>query len=251
MNRYCLWAEYEGQNFYGWQSQKSGLGVQDVLQNAFFDYCGERVLIYGAGRTDSGVHALAQAAHFDLVQAKPSQEIEKAVNFHLAKAHHMVRILAVKKVADDFHARFCAQKRHYIYLMNDRPAPLVLWAKRAWHIPQKLDVKKMSQAASIFIGQHDFTSFRAAQCQSNSPVKHLDVFNVKRKKDLIIIKASARSFLHHQIRSLVGALKMVGLGKLSKKRLEVILNSKDRQLCPQLAPPYGLYLAKIDYPAQD
>ncbi len=246
MPRYRLIIEYDGTDFCGWQTQKEGRAVHDALADALNAYCGARAAIYGAGRTDSGVHALAQCAHFDLDQDKETHELARAMNFHLRG--QKVAILAAEKTDQEFHARFSATQRHYVYIIANRAAPPVLMAARAWHIPQKLDAHKMAQAAKTLIGRHDFTTFRAAACQALSPVKTLEALEVKRQGELIIIRASAKSFLQHQVRSLVGALAFVGLGKMPLEQMTQIREARNRALCPPLAPPAGLYLARIDYP---
>ena len=246
MPRYHLWIEYDGNGFCGWQAQKNS--VQLALSDALFSYCGVRAIIYGAGRTDSGVHALAQAAHLDLPQEKPAEELCAAMNFYLRQDGKLASILAAQKTDGDFHARFSATQRHYLYAILNRKAPPILWARRAWHISRLLDVDVMNQAARLFIGRHDFTTFRAAGCQASSAVRTLDQFSVRHQGQYILITASARSFLYRQVRSLVGALVAVGLGKLSLEELRHRLMRADRALCPPPAPPYGLYLARVDYP---
>ena len=247
MPRYRLIVEYDGTAYCGWQAQKGVRSVQDGLAQALDHYCGGRVhaVIYGAGRTDSGVHALAQCAHFDLDEEKDPHELRAAMNFHLHG--EKIAILAAEKIGDDFHARFSAEKRHYVYLIANRTAPLILMAERAWHIPQQLDEEKMMQAAKFLIGHHDFTTFRAAACQAASPIKTLDGLSLTRHDEIILIHAQAKSFLQHQMRSLVGALVYVGLGKMAPDEMERLLKARARALCPPLAPPWGLYLAQIDY----
>ena len=249
MPRYHLWIEYDGAGFCGWQSQTDS--VQTALSDALFAYCGQRALIYGAGRTDSGVHALAQSAHVDLAQEKSGDEICAAMNFHLRRRGQPASILAARKAAADFHARFSATARHYLYLILNRPSPSALSAGRAWHIPQSLDVAMMDRAARLFIGRHDWTTFRAAGCQAASAIKTLDQLSISQKGQYVVISAAARSFLYRQMRSLVGALAAIGRGKISQGELRERFNRKDRSLCPPLAPPYGLYLARIDYPPPD
>ncbi len=246
MPRYRLLIEYDGTKFCGWQSQKEGRSVQDELSRALHLYCAARAVIYGAGRTDSGVHALAQCAHFDLDQEKEPYELRAAMNFHLRGKK--IAILAAEKISSDFHARFSAEKRHYIYVIANRTAPPILMADRAWHIPHRLDDDAMTKAARCLIGRHDFTTFRAAACQAASPIKTLDALSMTRYDEIIVIRARAKSFLQHQVRSFVGALAFVGLGKMSSDDMDRILKARARALCPPLAPPSGLYLAQIDYP---
>jgi tRNA pseudouridine38-40 synthase len=247
MARYFIKVEYDGTAFCGWQSQEHGASVQQALEAACFSYCGEQVLMYGAGRTDSGVHALCQVAHFDLTEDKNESEIQAAMNFHLHAQEQAVRVLSVERVSDNLHARFSAQQRHYVYFILNRQAPAVLSRGRVWHIQQPLDREKMQASTDIFIGTHNWTTFRAAGCQSPSPVKTLNRLEVTTKEDKIIIAASAKSFLHHQVRSLVGALVEVGKNKLTPAQLKGILDAQNRKCCPPPAPAYGLYLAKVDY----
>ena len=246
MPRYRLIVEYDGTAYCGWQAQKGVRSVQDELAQALHHYCGVRAAIYGAGRTDSGVHALAQCAHFDLDEEKDLNELRAAMNFHLHG--EKIAILAAERINDDFHARFSAEKRHYVYLIANRTAPLILMAERAWHIPQQLDDEKMIRAAEFLIGRHDFTTFRAAGCQAASPLKTLEGLSLTRHDENILIHARAKSFLQHQMRSFVGALAYVGLGKMPPDGIDRILKARARALCPPLAPPWGLYLAQIDYP---
>lgn len=247
MPRYALKIEYDGVAFHGWQAQKGTPSVQRALEEACLAYCGEQVVFFGAGRTDSGVHALGQVAHMDLIATKEPKEIQDAINFHLQKATPAVSILCAKKVAEDFHARFSATQRHYIYILQNRVSPSVLWRNHAWWIAQPLNMKMMSAVAEVFIGHHDWTTFRSSHCQAPSPIKTLNKLSVEQKGEQIIFRAQALSFLHHQVRSLVGALVEAGRGKLSPTRAGEVLALKNRSLCPALAPAKGLYLAKIEY----
>ncbi len=245
MPRYKLTIEYDGTSFSGWQIQKNGPSIQDQLRKAARAFSGEDVVPRGAGRTDAGVHALGQVAHIDLTRDWPADTVAKALNFHLRP--HPIAILACEAVAEDFDARFTAKARHYRYRIVNRRAPLALEAYRAWRVVHRLDAEAMQEAAHHLIGRHDFTTFRAAGCQSKSPLRTLDVLSVKRNDEAIDIRASARSFLHHQVRSMVGSLKLVGEGKWTPAELLEALEARDRRRCGALAPPYGLYLTRVDY----
>jgi tRNA pseudouridine38-40 synthase len=245
MPRYKLTIEYDGTPFVGWQRQDNGLSVQQVLEDAVFAFSGEQVRVGGAGRTDAGVHARGQVAHVDLAKDWPTDTVRDAVNAH--SRPHPVAVLSATRVADDFDARFSAVKRHYEYLIVDRRPPLALEVGRAWQVPRDLDAEAMHKAAQQLTGKHDFTTFRAAECQAKSPEKTLDKLDVSREGDAVVIRASARSFLHHQVRSIAGSLKLVGEGKWSAKDLKDALDAKDRSRCGALAPPEGLYLMRVDY----
>ena len=245
MPRYKLIIEYDGSPYCGWQVQENGRSVQGALEDAVKAICGESIRVHGAGRTDAGVHALGQVAHIDLARDWKPDTIRDALNAHLRP--HPVAILSAELVADDFDARFSAVKRHYLYRVSDRRAPPALEAGKVWHIPQNLDVDSMHEAAQAFIGKHDFTTFRAAECQARSPVKTLDRLDVSRRGDEVHIAASARSFLHHQIRSFAGTLKLVGEGKWQPRDVKAALAARDRAACGPVSPPDGLYLVKVDY----
>jgi tRNA pseudouridine38-40 synthase len=245
MPRYKLTIEYDGTPFCGWQRQDNGLAVQEVLERAIFAFSGEDMRVGGAGRTDAGVHARGQVAHVDLVKDWPEETVRDAMNAHVRP--HPVSVLSAEIVADDFDARFSAQKRHYEYVLIDRRPPLALEYLRAWHVPRPLDVEAMHAAAQHLLGKHDFTTFRAAECQANSPAKTLDRLDVVRAGDAVVIRASARSFLHHQVRSMAGSVKLVGEGKWSAMDLKSALEAKDRARCGALAPSHGLYLVRVDY----
>ena len=246
MPRYKLTIEYDGAPFVGWQVQDNGLSVQGVLAAAVAAFCGEHVHVQGAGRTDAGVHALGQVAHLDLAKTWDADTVRDALNAHLRP--HPVAVLAAEPAADDFDARRSATKRHYLYRIVNRRADLALDAARAWRTPRPLDVAAMQEGARRLLGQHDFTTFRAAECQAKSPVKTLDRFDVSRQGDEVVFYASARSFLHHQVRSMVGSLKLVGEGKWRPHSMAVALNARDRSACGPVAPPEGLTLIKVDYP---
>ena len=251
MTRFKIIVEYDGGGFVGWQRQDNGPSVQAALEEAVFRFCGERVLVEGAGRTDAGVHALGQAAHFDLDKDLDKETgadtVMKAVNFHLKPAP--VAVLSAEEVAADFHARFSAIRRAYLYRIVNRRAPLALERGRAWFVPQPLDAVAMHDAAQLLVGHHDFTSFRASECQAKSPVKTLDVLSVQRRGELIEVRAEARSFLHHQVRNFVGSLKLVGEGKWSAADLKAALEARDRAAAGPTAPPAGLYLTEVGYPS--
>ncbi|WP_340116659.1 tRNA pseudouridine(38-40) synthase TruA [Pelagibius sp. 7325] len=247
MTRYKITVEYDGGGFVGWQRQDNGPSVQAALEEAVFRFCGERVLVEGAGRTDAGVHALGQAAHFDLGKDTTADTVMKAVNFHLKPAP--VAVLSAEEVAADFHARFSAIRRSYLYRIVNRRAPLALERGRAWFVPHPLDAGAMHEAAQLLVGHHDFTSFRASECQAKSPVKTLDVLSVQRGGALIEVRAEARSFLHHQVRNFVGSLKLVGEGKWSAADLKTALEARDRAAAGPTAPPAGLYLTEVGYPS--
>jgi tRNA pseudouridine38-40 synthase len=245
MPRYKLTIEYDGGPFVGWQVQESGPSVQGALVAAIKAFCGEEVKVGGAGRTDAGVHALGQVAHVDLVKDWDTDTVRDAITAHLRP--HPVAVIEVERVADDFDARFSAVQRHYLYLIVNRRAALTLERGRAWRIPKPLDASAMHTAALRLVGQHDFTTFRAAECQAKSPVKTLDRLDVFREGDNVSIEASARSFLHTQVRSMVGALVAVGDGRWSGADLTAALAARDRSACAPLAPPEGLYLVRVDY----
>jgi tRNA pseudouridine38-40 synthase len=245
MPRYKLIIEYDGTPFNGWQRQTDRPSVQAALEAAILGFSGEIVTTQAAGRTDTGVHALGQVAHFDLVRAWDPFRIREALNFHLRP--NPVAIIEAEAVPDSFEARFSAKARHYEYRILNRRAPAVIEANHVWHLPMDLDAEPMHAAAQLILGTHDFTTFRAAECQAKSPVKTLDRFDVRRELDHIVITASARSFLHHQVRSLVGSLKLVGEGKWRPADFRAALDAMDRQRCGALAPSAGLYLVKVDY----
>jgi tRNA pseudouridine38-40 synthase len=245
MPRYRLTLEYDGGALVGWQRQDNGASVQGVLEDAIEKLSGERVTVTGAGRTDAGVHAFGQVAHFDLEKDFTGDKIRDALNFHVRPA--AIAVVDAIVAAPDFHARFSATARHYLYRILTRRPPPVLEAGRVWHVVHALDADAMHAAAQALIGQHDFTTFRAAECQAKSPVKTLDKLSVRRAANEIHIEASARSFLHHQVRSMAGSLKLVGEGKWRAKDLKDALDAKDRARCGVVAPPDGLYLVKVDY----
>ncbi len=245
MPSYRITIEYDGRELVGWQRQKNGPSVQQHIEEAIFDFCGEEIRIQGAGRTDAGVHALGQVASFELASNRKPQVVMNALNQHLKPAP--IAILACEEVDADFSARFRATKRHYLYRIINRRAPLTVDAGLAWLVKRELDADAMNEAAKILIGRHDFTSFRAAACQANSPVRTLEKLMVSRDGEEIQVRASAISFLHNQVRSMVGSLALVGTGQWTKGDLKAALDAKDRQRAGPNAPPYGLYLTQVDY----
>jgi tRNA pseudouridine38-40 synthase len=246
MPRYKLIVEYDGRPFVGWQIQVNGLSVQGLLTAAAVRFCGERVSLHGAGRTDAGVHALGQVCHVDLTKDWEVDTVRDALNAHLRP--HPVAVTAAEKVDASFDARFSASKRHYLYRIINRRADLTFERGRAWRIAKPLNSAAMHLAAQRFVGRHDFTTFRHVDCQARSPVKTLDALEVARSKDDIRVTASARSFLHTQVRSMVGALALVGEGKWTADDISLALYRRDRVACAPVAPPDGLYLLKVDYP---
>lgn len=245
MHRYKLLIEYDGTPFAGWQIQADQPTVQGVLAEAFERFCGHKVYVAGAGRTDSGVHATGQVAHVDLQKEWRTDTVRDALTAQLRP--HRVAVLRVEQVSTDFEARFSAVRRHYLYRIVNRRPDLSLDRDRAWRIPQKLDAQAMHEGAQRLLGTHDFTTFRAAECQALSPVKTLEQLDVTREGDDIRIHTCARSFLHHQVRSMVGSLMRVGEGRWSADDMEAALKAADRTRCGPMAPAYGLYLTRVDY----
>jgi len=243
--RYKLTIEYDGAPFSGWQIQADRATVQGVLTAAVEALTGEKTLVQGAGRTDAGVHARAQVAHVDLTHAWDTDTVRDALNAHLRP--HPVAVLKAERVADDFNARTSAVKRHYLYRIVNRRPDLTFDLKYAWRVVRPLDVAAMHAAAQRLVGKHDFTTFRSTECQAASPVKTLDRLDVMRAGEEVHVLASARSFLHNQVRSMVGSLVYVGDGKWSADDLAKALAARDRAACGQVAPPDGLYLMKVDY----
>ncbi len=245
MTRFKLVIEYDGCGFVGWQRQENGLGVQQSFEDAVFSFSGEKPRVFGAGRTDSGVHALAQVAHFDLHGRYSVDTVRDALNFYLKDVPAVV--LEVSIVSPEFHSRFSAIGRSYTYRITNRRAPLAVEKGRSWRLPKHLNELAMHEAAQVLVGKHDFTSFRAVVCQSDTPVKTIDRLDVKREGDLVLVYAQARSFLHHQVRNFVGSLKLVGEGKWSAADLKAALEARDRRAAGQTAPPDGLYLTGVFY----
>jgi tRNA pseudouridine38-40 synthase len=245
MPRTKILIEYDGTPFAGWQFQADAMTVQGEIEIAIEKLTGERVAIQGAGRTDAGVHALGQVAHFDLTRPVETDTIRDGLNAHLRP--HPIAILAAENVPDDFNARMSATRRHYLYRIVNRRADLTLDRLRAWRLPRRLDERAMHDAAQRLVGHHDFTTFRSTECQANSPMRTLDRLDVRREGDVIAIDVSARSFLHNQVRSMVGSLALVGDAKWSADDLAAALAARDRTACAPVAPAEGLYLARVDY----
>ena len=243
MTRYKINLEYDGTDLIGWQTNQDGPSVQSLVEEAIFKFCGENVEVYSAGRTDAGVHAISMVAHFDLMRDQDEQTVMRAMNFYLV--NKPVAVLSCEKVSDDFHARFSCVARHYKYVVINRSAPVVLDKNRVWWVPQKLDVDAMKTAAQKLIGKHDFTSFRAAQCQAKSPIKTLDSVSITQDGEEITFEFSARSFLHHQVRNMVGTLVEIGMGK--PYDIDKIFDAKDRSAAGITAPASGLYFVAADY----
>ncbi len=245
MPRYKLMIEYDGAPFVGWQAQDNGPSVQGALEAAVAAFSGVSVSVRGAGRTDAGVHALGQVAHLDLSREWDTDTVRDAINAHLKP--HPIAVLSAEIAPATFDARFSALKRHYLYRIVNRRAPLALEASRAWRIARPLDAEAMHKAGQCLVGRHDFTTFRAAECQAKSPVKTLDILKVERSGEDVYVTSVARSFLHNQVRSMVGSLVPVGEGKWSPDDLAKALEARDRAACGPVAPPDGLYLMKVDY----
>lgn len=246
MHRYFLWVEYRGDAFYGWQRQEQRPSVQGAIEGAIFQFTGERVTLQAAGRTDTGVHARAQVAHADLFRARPIETIRSALN-HFLRPKPVV-ILEAREVDLTLHARFSAIRRHYRYLAVARRAPLALDEGFAWHVASDLNVEAMHEAAQSFVGHHDFSSFRSADCQARSPMKTLDRFTVQAAGDRISFACSSRSFLHHQVRNMVGTLVQVGSGRWPIGKVAEVMAAKDRRAAGPTAPAHGLTFLGVEYP---
>ena len=247
MTRYKVILEYDGTDLIGWQENAQGPSVQSLLKDAIEKFCGARPDIVGAGRTDAGVHAVGMTAHFDLDNDTDANTVMRAVNFYLNNAP--VSVLDCEIVSDDFNARFSCVARHYKYVVLNRSAKPVLNKNRVWWVPRKLDIEKMQIAAKQLIGKHDFTSFRASQCQAKSPIKTLDSCRIEQIGDNVIFEFSARSFLHHQVRNMVGTLVEIGLG--TEYDINAVLNAKNRSAAGVTAPASGLYFIAADYATND
>lgn len=245
MTRFKLTIEYDGGPFVGWQRQANGASIQQALEEAVEKFSGEQVVVYGAGRTDAGVHARAQVAHLDLARETDSFRLMEALNAHLRPAP--ISVLSAMEVADDFHARFAATERRYLYRIKNRRSPLTFDAGRVWLVGAPLAEDRMQAGADHLVGHHDFSSFRAAECQADSPVKTLKKLTVERVGSEIHVRARARSFLHHQVRNFVGSLKLVGQGKHGPDWIAEVLAAKDRTKAGPTAPPDGLYLDAVRY----
>jgi len=245
MQRYQIKVEYDGTNFVGWQYQKNGLSIQEILQKAIFQFSREKVTVTGAGRTDAGVHAIGQIAHFDLKKKIKKKNFILGVNQYIG--NNPVTILDIKKTNNKFHSRFDAKERTYQYVIINRQSPLALQKNKAWHIRKKLDVKAMKKGAKLLLGTHDFSTFRASSCGAKSPIKTMEKISIKKNKDNITLKFISKSFLQQQVRSMVGCIKYLGAGKWNLADFRKSFKSKNRLKCAPPAPACGLYLAKIKY----
>ncbi|MGE0755134.1 MAG: tRNA pseudouridine(38-40) synthase TruA [Alphaproteobacteria bacterium] len=254
MPRYKITLEYDGKNYAGWQRQPDRPSIQQALEESAYKFSGENVEVLGAGRTDAGVHATAQVAHLDFSKEHDPYRVMQGLNFHLFGQQtsddpvlNQIAVTGCEQVPDDFNARFSATRRHYLYRIINRRARLALEAGRAWHVVESLDLKAMQAAAKQLIGNHDFTSFRDTECQAMSPVKTLDMLDVQRVQDNVIVRCHARSFLHHQVRIMVGSLVLVGKGRWSPDDIKSALEARDRTAAGPTAPADGLFLVQVDY----
>jgi tRNA pseudouridine38-40 synthase len=247
MPRFKLTLEYDGTPYFGWQSQPGGIGVQDALERAIATMTGETVRLMVAGRTDAGVHALAQVAHADLTKEWRTDSLRDGLNTALAQAEERISIIAAEPMPETWSARMSARQRSYLYRIINRRQPSPLEHRRAWHVPRKLDADAMQAATARLIGHHDFTTFRAAACQARSPMKTLETLTVRREGDVIEVRTSARSFLHNQVRRMVGSLERVGAGRWTADDLQAALEARDTQRCGAQAPAWGLYFTGVDY----
>ncbi len=245
MPRFRLIVEYDGTGFAGWQRQANGPSIQAALEDAVFGFSGEHVRVYGAGRTDAGVHALGQCAHFDLAREIEPAKLRDAMNAHVRP--HAIAVLEARRADDDFDARRHARLRLYRYRIINRPAPAALERNRVWHVRPALDLERMREAALHLVGRHDFSTFRAAECQAKSPIKTLDRLDLWREDDELVIEAEARSFLHNQVRAMVGTLSLVGRGRWSPAHVAAAREARDRTKGGPNAPPHGLYLVRVGY----
>jgi len=245
VTRYRVTLEYDGGGFVGWQRQENGRSIQAAIEDAIAGFCGETVTVHGAGRTDAGVHALGQVAHFDLAKDTDAKTVREALNAHLRPGP--IAVLEAAAADPEFHARFDAVERRYLYRILNRRAPPTLDRGRVWHVAPPLDSDAMHEAAQALIGRHDFSSFRATECQAKSPVKTLDELRIARDGEEVRITARARSFLHHQVRNFAGTLKLVGEGKWSRADVETALAARDRSAAGPTAPAEGLYLVAVGY----
>ena len=245
MNRYQLFVEYDGKKFNGWQIQKKGISVQKTLQIILSKLLKEKIVIYGAGRTDSGVHAIKQCAHFDTTKKLVEKNTIKTFNFFLNKKN--ISVQKIVKKNKNFHARFSAKERTYLYVIRNHISPSVLNKNKEWHIINKINLNLLKKGSKILIGTHDFSTFRASNCNAKSSIKTLRKVSVLKKNNIIKIRFISQSFLKSQVRSMVGCLKLLGEKKWTLKKFENVLKSKNRNNCAPLAPPYGLYLEKVTY----
>jgi len=245
MQRFKIKIEYDGTPFVGWQFQKNGQSIQEIIQKAIFKFSNEKVTVIGSGRTDSGVHALGQVAHFDLKKKIKEKKILPAINQNIG--NKPITVLKVNKTNKKFHSRHNAKKRTYRYLIINRQSPLTLQKNKAWHIRKKLDLLSMKKGAKLLLGTHDFSTFRASSCQAKSPIKTMERILIKKNRDKIILQFTSRSFLQQQVRSMVGSLKYLGESKWNIKDFIKSFKSKNRIKCAPPAPACGLYLLKIEY----
>lgn len=245
MPRYKLTIEYDGTSYHGWQRQDEYPSIQQELEEAIERFCGQHCEVFCAGRTDAGVHAMGQVAHVDFIEPRKPFSIQQGINFHMAL--RQISVVAVEEVSDDFHARFSATKREYLYRIINRSSWLALERNRVWLVPEKLNTEAMHEAAQLLLGHHDFTSFRDTACQSKSPIKTLDRLDVVRYGQEIRFHISAQSFLHHQVRNMVGTLRLIGNGKWKQQDLLKALEAKNRRAAGETAPSDGLYLVKVSY----
>ncbi len=247
MAKYKLEIEYVGTNYSGWQAQENSPSIQSAIEEAIFKFCGEKTLVYGCGRTDAGVHAYHMPAHIELSKEYDPYKILMATNFHLNNANHTISLLKVEKVNEDFHARFDCKRRHYIYKICNRPTRPVIMENRTWWIYKPLDEKLMHNVAQYLIGKHDFSTFRASECQAKSPIKTLESITIERSGDDITVKIFAPSFLHHQVRNIVGTLVLVGEKKLTEEDFLKAFHAHNRSQGGPTAPACGLYFDFAEY----
>lgn len=245
MFRYKITIEYDGTPYVGWQIQDNGLSVQEVLSTALKNLTREEFVPKGSGRTDAGVHALGQVAHIDLSKEWNLSKIRDGLNYHLRPAP--IAVTKAEVVDEEFDARFSAIRRHYRYVIVNRRARLTIDRAYAWQVPRPLDHELMNEAAQSFVGHHDFTTFRSTHCQAKSPLKTIDTVSVLREGEKVIVECSARSFMHNQVRSMVGSLAEVGMGKWPVSGIQSAIDAKDRAACGPVAPAHGLYFLKVEY----
>jgi tRNA pseudouridine38-40 synthase len=245
VKRYKIIIEYEGTDFVGWQRQDNGTSVQGLIEESIYNFSQEKVEVYGAGRTDAGVHALGQVAHFDLQKDIKTHKIRDAINHYLKP--NLIAITQIEEVDSEFHARFSAKKRSYVYKILNRVPPAVLNKNKVWHVVKHLDIDNMQIAANHLVGKHDLTSFRSRHCQSSNPVKTIEEIRVVRDLDIVEIYISAPSFLHNQVRIIVGTLVKIGCGEWSLNKMEQAIKAKSRASAGPTAPPYGLYFLRVEY----
>lgn len=245
MFRYKITIEYDGTPYVGWQIQDNGLSVQEVLSTALKNLTREEFVPKGSGRTDAGVHALGQVAHIDLSKEWNLSKIRDGLNYHLRPAP--IAVTKAEVVDEEFDARFSAIRRHYRYVIVNRRARLTIDRAYAWQVPRPLDHELMNEAAQSFVGHYDFTTFRSTHCQAKSPLKTIDTVSVLREGEKVIVECSARSFMHNQVRSMVGSLAEVGMGKWPVSGIQSAIDAKDRAACGPVAPAHGLYFLKVEY----